>query len=354
MSKFLVPITFVPGTKAKAQDVNENFSAVQNELNIKAEKTGDENQQFIVAPATENNHAVTKEQLQTAVEERFEEVSSNFLTPYSIESGYIDDNGNPAVMTPDGAILSFNVDNGVLYQPLIVTPANNQPSFTITELDSVDVSSYTDGVYNVFVKSDGTAYLLNNEIFTQKSKPTEPILNCIFENISVRPLSVEKYNGTEWELFNDVHIGSITVESGTISKIVNHNFANTWAIKAGTLIPSANSNRPAVIIENYQNGYSWYRVYSDGWCEQGGLSSAVTISANGGNTKTMTLLKPYKHEPHVMVSGRSNQGGRCAANVGNSITTTDFIYQIRSFNTSSTLSCSCLWMTRGYLPEGDY
>lgn len=24
------------------------------------------------------------------------------------------------------------------------------------------------------------------------------------------------------------------------------------------------------VVESYNNGYSWYRLYSDGWCEQGG------------------------------------------------------------------------------------
>ena len=44
------------------------------------------------------------------------------------------------------------------------------------------------------------------------------------------------------------------------------------------------------IVETYQNGTSWYRVYSDGWCEQGGLFP-VTSS---WNTNTITFLKPFR------------------------------------------------------------
>ena len=45
------------------------------------------------------------------------------------------------------------------------------------------------------------------------------------------------------------------------------------------------------IVETYVNGYSWYRVYSDGWCEQGGGSYQ---SSNGGHRNTtVTLLKPF-------------------------------------------------------------
>lgn len=44
----------------------------------------------------------------------------------------------------------------------------------------------------------------------------------------------------------------------------------------------------AYITETYKNGTSWYRVYSDGWCEQGGISNVV-------NTGTVVnLLKPFK------------------------------------------------------------
>lgn len=44
------------------------------------------------------------------------------------------------------------------------------------------------------------------------------------------------------------------------------------------------------VTETYVNGTSWYRVWSDGWCEQGGL-----IARPSSNTTiTVTLLKPYK------------------------------------------------------------
>ena len=43
-----------------------------------------------------------------------------------------------------------------------------------------------------------------------------------------------------------------------------------------------------VVIETYVNGYSWYRVWSDGWCEQGGL---CTMNSNWTNH---TFLKPFK------------------------------------------------------------
>ena len=45
-----------------------------------------------------------------------------------------------------------------------------------------------------------------------------------------------------------------------------------------------------VVVETYQNGTSWYRVWSDGWCEQGGTG---TNNASTVGTITTTLLKAY-------------------------------------------------------------
>lgn len=44
----------------------------------------------------------------------------------------------------------------------------------------------------------------------------------------------------------------------------------------------------AYITETYKNGTSWYRIYSDGWCEQGG-ATADNVAA----PITVTLLKAY-------------------------------------------------------------
>ena len=42
------------------------------------------------------------------------------------------------------------------------------------------------------------------------------------------------------------------------------------------------------IVETYVNGASWYRVYSDGWCEQGG-----SLMAKAGTNTSVSLLKEY-------------------------------------------------------------
>ena len=44
------------------------------------------------------------------------------------------------------------------------------------------------------------------------------------------------------------------------------------------------------LIETYSNGTNWYRIWSDGWCEQGGLIEKPTSNY----TATVELLVPYQ------------------------------------------------------------
>jgi hypothetical protein len=51
-----------------------------------------------------------------------------------------------------------------------------------------------------------------------------------------------------------------------------------------------NAGNPAcVVVESWHdNNGNWYRIYSDGWCEQGGM-----LSWSGNPTLTVSLLKEY-------------------------------------------------------------
>lgn len=49
------------------------------------------------------------------------------------------------------------------------------------------------------------------------------------------------------------------------------------------------------VTETYVNGSSWYRVWSDGWCEQGGVLSVEKES----NVAPVTFLKTYNSLPIV-------------------------------------------------------
>ena len=52
-----------------------------------------------------------------------------------------------------------------------------------------------------------------------------------------------------------------------------------------------------ILSESYVNGTSWYRVYSDGWCEQGGHIQKSSSSVQ------VTFLKPFINTKYTLLSG---------------------------------------------------
>ena len=104
---------------------------------------------------------------------------------------------------------------------------------------------------------------------------------------------------------------------------------------------TAADNRVAVIVENYLNGQSWYRVWSDGWCEQGGwivLSGAISAT-----NKRVTFLKPYKVKPSVYCSQNANAG------VANIVVGWESTTEFSIGTTSGACTGGTNWYARGYI-----
>ena len=69
MANFKTPHTFVAGTKAKAEEVNENFSAIKDELNKKIDA---DNEGYItIKDAISDNQPISKAQIRITVPETF-------------------------------------------------------------------------------------------------------------------------------------------------------------------------------------------------------------------------------------------------------------------------------------------
>ena len=77
--------------------------------------------------------------------------------------------------------LSFKVDDGISYAPLIATTADAE-AFTLKAIASVDVSGLLDGTYNVFVSPEGTAKVFANNVYRQQSQPSTLNSNDIWFN----------------------------------------------------------------------------------------------------------------------------------------------------------------------------
>ena len=92
-------------------------------------------------------------------------------------------------------------------------------------------------------------------------------------------------------------INQTTIDVGEITEQLN----NKLDIPTGR-----NQSSVGLLVENYVNGTSWYRVWSDGWCEQGGR----TTSYSGSGFQTITLLKPMKDTNYTLLNCNNSNARR--------------------------------------------
>lgn len=79
-----------------------------------------------------------------------------------------------------------------------------------------------------------------------------------------------------------------------------------------TTTSTASVDAPAYVVQNYKSGTSWYRIWSDGWIEQGGFYYPKT-----SGTVTVNLPKAYLDTNYNITIAASWSGGH-PENVNNS------------------------------------
>lgn len=103
----------------------------------------------------------------------------------------------------------------------------------------------------------------------------------------------------------------------------------------------------AYIISSYHSGTEWYRVYSDGWCEQGGK---VAIASHLYGATPVALHKTMADTNYTITLGGVNltQNGNYVFTVGSTISTSSFtIWDERS--TGQNHANACYWEVKGYI-----
>lgn len=124
---------------------------------------------------------------------------------------------------------------------------------------------------------------------------------------------------TKLSNFNPIFKDSVTTVTPAHTTVFPWVFAFNAAIPASTAqaaefqtaltgkadVDLTNCTKPH-IVETYSNGTSWYRVYSDGWCEQGG----VLAKTRTDTVVTVTFLKPFIDANYCIFKnlGSSNDG----------------------------------------------
>ena len=105
-----------------------------------------------------------------------------------------------------------------------------------------------------------------------------------------------------------------------------------------TTTSTASGRKVATVIRNYVNGTSWYRVWSDGWIEQGGRVTSASIT-------NVTFLKAFSNTNYTVAV---SQNGSASGSVGRFAISS---YQTNSFTIHGYLGDAMLpacWYACGY------
>lgn len=99
------------------------------------------------------------------------------------------------------------------------------------------------------------------------------------------------------------------------------------------------------IVETWHSGTSWYRIYSDGWCEQGDKFDAANIATT--YTYNINLFKPYKDTNYsILTCGYSNHADQFKNGVAPySFTKNSFVIQTHTNDALQPI----VWCACGYI-----
>lgn len=213
-------------------------------------------------------------------------------TPFSINSGYTDANGAGDLFNYTADVstsIEFKVDDGTTYKPITFTNAKGKTT-TLEAINSYDLSQTDAGTYLVYLTENATAVTLTDNgatIYRQPYAPASPQGTDIWLDTSGEGLkSYVRQSGT-WVETNLVLLGNITINNHKVQSA--NTFVYNWNGYNITIGNCKNlqsfAQNPRVVVRSYATEDEYYRLYSDGWIEQGGYCQSI-IGEGGGRAIT--------------------------------------------------------------------
>lgn len=106
--------------------------------------------------------------------------SGSSMPVFCFNSGPVDENGEPALITLSGNTLTQ-------HSPAVCTTADGE-TYTVNEDISLDISQLSAGDYNLFYNPDTEGLeIYNNKIYIQKAEPSDMQINDVWVDVSVMP-----------------------------------------------------------------------------------------------------------------------------------------------------------------------
>lgn len=273
--------------------------------------------------ATTGSQAVTLDQAQTLLNR------TSYYYPFSVASGKVDSNGKAAYLQKDSdtqvTVLAGNVN------PDLVCIMTDGTIESVTSNTVLTVQS-SDGTYHIIKEKEQAITITSGasgKVTVGQAYPTAPNIGDYFCDNSVVPFKGYKYTSNGWEATEFCWLGDVTVESGTAT--VNQ-------------FPYNNNNFDMVSVESYINGYAWYNVYANGWCEQGGLAHQETDNI------TINLHINYKDTNYsIVLTGEDNHSASVGFYAPMSVSTNKTVSQFKCTSGNGSSTMYTYWRTSGYI-----
>lgn len=134
--------------------------------------------------------------------------------------------------------------------------------------------------YSAKYYADNAKTLINASITDIKAQIEEE-LETVSEQVTFVTNKANAIQGANEVFQTDID----RIDSELLNKVNTESMNLSLTGKADTDL--SNCTRP-YITETYRNGNAWYRVWSDGWCEQGNMA---TVGSD--TTGTLSLVREY-------------------------------------------------------------
>ncbi len=230
---FNIPNIFLAGTKAIASDVNENFNAIKDEINLQKDS-------FL---SLKDNFENVSDYVNGNLREELISLIKACHALFCANSGHTDENGEAdllAIDTVNENRVVFKVSDGTdgALEPVTFSTATGERA-TRTQLAAIDMSSAEDGNYIICAKTVGSPYATKGKLYRCKKEPSMSSGDIWFDTSAI-PFKAWHHNGINKYEFEDVPIGTAEISDGNLISVTTYPYnQNGFDINADTQINSS-------------------------------------------------------------------------------------------------------------------
>lgn len=171
----------------------------------------------------------------------------------------------------------------------------------------------------------------------------------------VTAIANKEYNfGFDASLSNDIYNNSNTVQPQSIKVFYYISLANTIKTdievdidniqtELNDTVRVSDLTEATAVVETYKSGTDWYRVWSDGWIEQGGI-----IHSESGIDKPVSLLKTMIDTTYTVALSYGDYTANNQYTIAYKNKTTQGFVIGSWWSTNSNLAGPCNWYVCGY------